>query len=50
MDIQKNISLKNYNTFGIDVNAKKFVEVTSIEQLKEVLKLDKNVFVLGGGL
>jgi UDP-N-acetylmuramate dehydrogenase len=47
--IQKNISLKNYNTFGIEVIAKQFVEVTSIADLKEIITSEKNIFILGGG-
>lgn len=51
MIIQENISLKPFNTFGIDVNAKYFVSVSSINELKEVLKLKThpNKFILGGG-
>ena len=51
MQIQENISLKAYNTFGIDVNAKYFVSVSSIEEFKKALSLkvhSKNFF-LGGG-
>tara|TARA_R110002049_G_scaffold71900_4_gene184842 strand:- start:4976 stop:5989 length:1014 start_codon:yes stop_codon:yes gene_type:complete len=49
--IQQNISLKPYNTFGIDVAAKHFVSVTNIEELKEVLTLKDypNKLILGGG-
>lgn len=51
MNIQKNISLKPYNTFDIDVRAKHFVSVNSIRELQEVLKLQDypNKFILGGG-
>lgn len=51
MQISKNISLKPYNTFGIDVLANHFVTVSSINELKTVLKLKDypNKFVLGGG-
>ena len=51
MYIQENISLKPFNTFGIDVNAKHYVSVTSIPQLKEVLKLKTypRKLILGGG-
>ncbi|OIQ39122.1 MAG: UDP-N-acetylenolpyruvoylglucosamine reductase [Bacteroidetes bacterium MedPE-SWsnd-G1] len=49
MNIQNNISLKPYNTFGIDVKASKFVNVTSIEQLLEILEKDPNPFILSGG-
>lgn len=49
MKIQKNISLKNYNTFGIDVIANQFVEVTSLPDLKKIITYEKNIFLLGGG-
>lgn len=51
MSIQKNISLKPYNTFGIDVTAKHFVSVNTINNLKEILSLKAypNKLVLGGG-
>ncbi|NJB81875.1 UDP-N-acetylmuramate dehydrogenase [Wenyingzhuangia aestuarii] len=44
-----NFSLKDYNTFGIDVKAQKFISVATLSQLKEVLKENKNIFLLGGG-
>lgn len=49
MKIQQNISLKPYNTFGICTNAKRFVSVNSIKELKEILASEKNIFILGGG-
>lgn len=51
MQIQENISLKPYNTFGIDAKAKAFVSVSSIDELKYVLGLSHypNIFILGGG-
>ncbi|MCK5399998.1 MAG: UDP-N-acetylmuramate dehydrogenase [Flavobacteriaceae bacterium] len=51
MTILSNISLKPYNTFGIDVKAKHFVSVKSIEELKSILKLKQypEKFILGGG-
>ncbi|HKK11854.1 MAG TPA: UDP-N-acetylmuramate dehydrogenase [Flavobacteriaceae bacterium] len=51
MHIQQNIPLKPYNTFGIDVTAKYFVSVNSVDDLIEVLKLKDypNKFILGGG-
>ena len=49
MQIQQNISLKNFNTFGIDTIAKSYVSVTNLSELQEVLSRHKNVFVLGGG-
>ena len=49
--IRKNISLKKYNSFNIDVNAKEFVEVNSQDELIEIASKtkDKNVLYLGGG-
>lgn len=51
MQIQHNISLKNYNTFGIEVCAKHFVSIHNIEDLKTILQINeyKNHFILGGG-
>ncbi len=51
MQIQHNISLKPYNTFGIDVTAKHFVSVSNNNQLKSVLSLKEypNKLILGGG-
>lgn len=49
MKIQKNTSLKPYNTFGITVNANQFIEINSVKELIEVLKKDNNVFILSGG-
>ena len=49
MIIQKNISLKKYNTFGIDVNAKRFISVDSVYQLQQLLIAEKNIFLISGG-
>lgn len=51
MEILNNFSLKNHNTFGIDVAAKRFVSITSVEELQELLVHHKNenLFLLGGG-
>ncbi len=50
MQIQQNISLKAYNTFGIDVSASRFVTVTTHEELIDVLKgNDLPLLILGGG-
>lgn len=46
---QENISLKQYNTFGIKVNAKKFIEITSLNDLKELIFHEKQFFILSGG-
>jgi len=51
VQIQQNISLKPYNTFGINVRAKQFVSVSSIEDLISVFKAYKEEakLILGGG-
>ena len=49
MNIQQNISLKKYNTFGIHVNAKRFVSVHSLLELKSIIENEKDIFLLGGG-
>ena len=49
MNILKNILLKGYNTFGISVYAKRFITVTSIYELQQLLKIEKNLFLLSGG-
>nr|WP_298993679.1 UDP-N-acetylmuramate dehydrogenase [uncultured Polaribacter sp.] len=49
MNIEENISLKNYNTFGIDVTAKRFICIDSVYQLKELLKVEKDIFLISGG-
>ena len=49
-NIQQNISLKDFNTFGIEVKAEFFSEVFSVEELKEVLHHNnKPLLILGGG-
>ncbi len=51
MKILENISLKNYNTFGIDAKARFFTEATSLLQLQKVLELKAypEKFILSGG-
>ena len=49
MNIEENISLKNYNTFGIDVTAKRFICIDSVYQLQELLKVEKDIFLISGG-
>lgn len=48
-NIQQQVSLKPYNTFGIEVFAKRFISISSEKELKNVLEHEKEVFVLGGG-
>ena len=51
--MQENISLKPYNTFGVDVKSKYFAEVCSLEELIETLKFSNSkklpLLFLGGG-
>lgn len=51
--IKENYSLKNLNTFGVDVSAKYFMEVNSVEELGETLNEAQsrnfNLLFLGGG-
>ena len=51
LKIRNNISLKNYNTFGIDAKARHFISVQTVNELLEVLKLKEypKKFILGGG-
>ena len=53
MNTQENISLKPYNTFGIDVMARHFASFTSIKELQELLnskfKTLNSRLILGGG-
>ncbi len=51
MQIEAQKSLKNYNTFGIDVTAEAFITVKTVNELKEVLSEHPNtpLFLLGGG-
>jgi UDP-N-acetylmuramate dehydrogenase len=53
MLLLQNYSLKNLNTFGVDVKAKLFAEVFSEDELVELINDKKNKterkFILGGG-
>lgn len=53
MNVRQNVSLLPYNTFGIDVTCRYFVEVTTADELKEVLLDDElntlPILVVGGG-
>ncbi len=51
ISIAQNISLKPFNTFGIDVNAAHFISVNTLETLKAVLALKDypEKLILGGG-
>jgi UDP-N-acetylmuramate dehydrogenase len=53
MQIQENISLRQYNTFGIEAMARYFAVFTSKEELREAIRVKSNdsnfTFILGGG-
>jgi len=49
LNIKENISLKNYNTFGISVFAKRFISIDSVYQLQQLLKIEKDFFLISGG-
>lgn len=53
IQIRESVNLKPYNTFGIQAKAKFFVEITSIEELKEVFASpvykNNSILFLGGG-
>ena len=53
MKLLTNHPLEKYNTFGIDVNAKLFVEINSVEDINELLRskefINEPKFILGGG-
>lgn len=48
--IKHNISLKPFNTFGIDVQTELFVEVNTVDELKQILQNNtQKTLILGGG-
>ena len=53
MHVRENISLKPFNSFGIDVKASHFASFQSMEELEELLTIghheNKPPFILGGG-
>jgi len=51
MQVLRNFSLKDYNSFGIDVKAGKFISIENLEDLRTVLRKNyaSELFVLGGG-
>jgi UDP-N-acetylmuramate dehydrogenase len=46
---QENISLRPYNTFGIEVHARRFAKVENLDQLRSIVETNKDLFVLSGG-
>ncbi|WP_313386654.1 UDP-N-acetylmuramate dehydrogenase [Chishuiella sp.] len=53
MDIRENYSLKLYNTFGIEAKAKYFAEVSTLQDLKNILSFRREnnlpILFIGGG-
>ena len=55
MNIQQNISLKNVNTFGINVFAKAFSSFSNVDELRELIEYNNSIsnnqspLILGGG-
>ena len=57
MEIQKNISIKEYNSFGISAYVNLFAKFNSVDELSELLELDqrttdrqqRSTLILGGG-
>lgn len=51
--IQHNVSLKHYNTFGMDVRARRFAEVRSLDDVEPMLQAFegncKDALIFGGG-
>ncbi|HAO46277.1 MAG TPA: UDP-N-acetylenolpyruvoylglucosamine reductase [Chitinophagaceae bacterium] len=57
MEVQENISLKSFNTFGIDVRAKQFARFNTVDELHQLLEFSQpqtsnskpQTLILGGG-
>lgn len=51
MEIQENISLAPFNSFGIDVKARFYSQIHTVEELTEICRAKKKwpLFILGGG-
>ncbi|MBT8244504.1 MAG: UDP-N-acetylmuramate dehydrogenase [Winogradskyella sp.] len=51
MNVRENVSLKDFNTFGIDAKANRYTNITTLNDLKYILKTEapKPIFILGGG-
>jgi UDP-N-acetylmuramate dehydrogenase len=45
----ENISLRPYNTFGIEANARRFANIENLDQLRSIVETNKDLFVLSGG-
>ncbi len=49
MQVHENFSLKNHNTFGLNIIANKFASFSSIEDLETFFPCSEPWFILGGG-
>jgi len=49
LTILENISLKEYNTFGVTCYAKRFVSITSFYELQQLLQKEQDLFLISGG-
>ncbi|HLT51955.1 MAG TPA: UDP-N-acetylmuramate dehydrogenase [Arenibacter sp.] len=51
MIVQEHVSLKEYNTFGIEAKARFFCEIKSVNELRNAIQLKgyPDFFILGGG-
>jgi UDP-N-acetylmuramate dehydrogenase len=53
IDIQRNVDLKPYNTFGIRAKARHFVSICSTDELRQLIQTDlfknEKYLILGGG-
>ena len=51
MVIEKDVSLRPFNTFGIDAKANRYCNIATLNDLKSVLKeqCQNSLFILGGG-
>lgn len=52
-ELKENIALKNYNTFGIDVKSRFFIECSAVSEILEFIEMykkqDSPLMILGGG-
>ena len=53
MQIQTDVSLRPYNTFGIEAKTSQFISIKKVSELQRLIQSgylnDKSVFILGGG-
>lgn len=51
MNILENVSLKPFNTFGLDAKAHRYADIQELDTLRQILQKhrDSDYFILGGG-